>query len=439
MIESGIHPSDADLQTGLPPVETIERPEGSFDDELNAQYEDLLQHGHPVNSGTYGLIYRMNFIDASPDLRTGLQQMGVDVERGPAVKVLKIYINGKGREEYLAQRKAYDIVAQSDQKDLALVPRPLEERVVKIKSETQRVLHQEGASIAGGQVEAIMMDYIDGPDLATVFYRWIVDHAPDDKEYVKQSTHPDNFEQLQTAVSEILEFKKPGGKSPNEAEREGEKHRVNKLNSNRVYAFLKKTGFRLNPKIVTHIRNTLELFESQGFYHNDDHERNFMVVGDYLGDGDVTTYIIDFDKAGPADPDVLSFRVDKQLEELIAATNADQGDITELRQDLTRFSGNPNVIRYTELLEKAADKIEAVALNRGLACVSTEAMFNEFVSSLLVLVEKQKMSPEQARSVLASLKQNMVTEVKVGRKLTKKISNPAIYNSIDSYSALFSS
>lgn len=137
------------------------------------------------------------------------------------------------------------------------------------------------------------MDYIEGADLETIFYRWVVEHHA---QGAPAGNYP-NYQQLPLAelkhvVSQLLEFKGFSERSIGEADRQS----VYGENPEKLYNFLRQSGFKVNPILVEKLQRTLNLFHGNGLYHNDCHERNIILQGD-VSSPEVKIAIVDFGDA----------------------------------------------------------------------------------------------------------------------------------------------
>lgn len=420
------HPLVENQETGAP-VES----ESSRSKEL--EFDRFLLEHAPVNSGTKALIFKVEAAEIPAEVAEKYTTAGSKTDNA-ALKVLKVYNRGRGEAEFQAQMHAYQMVEQArlSGQDVAWVPTPLEWQSVRIEDETKKVLNTEGAHLLSNDAELLVMDFVEGEDLATVFYKWIIEHVPADKQYLVQNVNPSNFEDLQRAVSEILEFIRPGGKGSNEAARVGEERRVTNMNAEKTYRFLKKSGFRLNPRVIAQIKNTFRIFKDNGFYHNDDHERNFMVTGDYSGDGEVQAYVVDFDKAGQlAEGHTGDFRIDRLLAQLVE--EQEPGLRTEIDSRLSNVEWQKRMSGILEM--NPGTDLKKALLRNSMTAASSEAAFEDLAALITSLNSSQRLDREDALKILDSVRESLV--VRSGRNQTPRIISPNIYNKATKYKALF--
>ena len=73
--------------------------------------------------------------------------------------------------------------------------------------------------------------------------------------------------------------------------------RLNSKNRDRLFTYLQKHDFVLDPEIIARVEKTINALNQNGFYHNDLTERNMMLEFD--PDGQMAgVYLIDFEKSG---------------------------------------------------------------------------------------------------------------------------------------------
>jgi hypothetical protein len=433
MPESQEHPNlPPNPDSQIEPFET-ESPEIK-ENYLNDQYEHLIRDNVPVDSGQEALIYRMSGSELDDRTKTLLAETGMDFDKDSAVKVLKVFSPGKAKYEYEYQKKAYQIVEAERKKgrtDLAWVPKPTDLRTLHISAETKDVLNKMGAKLSNNQVEIFSMDFVEGEDLQEIFYRWILKHVPPEKSFLV-TADPDtaSFEQLHRDVSSILEFGHLGPQGTAETDNELKARR------NKVLTFLKRTGYKIGGDVIEKIRNTRELLRENKVFHNDEHERNFMLQGKEL-------FLIDFARATSRRIEGESYyELERDLEKLVPEIEQKEEleknaaaiqRVTEKSQD--RFLRE----RFKPLFEESKNiALNSMLLVRAEAATTTESGMEDFIGLMLGLVRENKLTESQAASILAHMKDSMKKPViKWGKVKGFHIRNQAIYNQIDNYKPLF--
>ena len=433
-------------ETGRKPVEqSPEELEQKLDHELEVV---IAEHSEYVNEGNNGYILKVRLAELPEEERAVLELAGIKTKNEAnngadekAMKLLKIHSAGHGREEFHAQRKAWELLERlpKEQKpNFARVPEPQLYRDIKISDEIKQLLSHRRISITGKQVEVIVMDYIEGKDLATIFYQWVLDHLPPEKQFIKQNTNPENFQQLHAAVATALDFKEPGGKSRYENEREAERRAVYNQNAEKLYSFLERTGFRLDERITAQIENAEKLLKANKVTHPDKHERNYMVSQTAEGP---QVYIVDFGKPGKeSDEGQIEFDIVSVLKRFSG------GKQEESREEVEREKQQLEALKkqkkwrdqlqklkrhiFTESNRPDADVIESLTAN-GMAGLMNETSLRSFVATLQELVATQQLTPEQAKHILTRMRESLVARTKSGT--IKKIANPFAYNRIKFY------
>jgi lipopolysaccharide kinase (Kdo/WaaP) family protein len=257
----------------------------------------LLKYATKLNEGNNGVILQAHPSQIPARLWRTLARAGSPLsDSGPLViKFQRRFRQGAGQAEFERQKNAYHIIRSAGQpQSYALVPEPYFHRDLVIKrEETLARLHQFGLLSHRDTVAIIAMQFIPGIDLATLFFRWILDQAPVDKEYLRTGVNRDDFQDLHRAAAELLGFAKPGGKGATAEDRDFERRAVEFDNAAKVFGFLRRRGFHLNARLIEQMLATLHLFHSQNLYHQDAHARNFMVTG--LEKVQPQAWLIDFE------------------------------------------------------------------------------------------------------------------------------------------------
>ncbi|HPV70383.1 MAG TPA: hypothetical protein PKY08_00540 [Candidatus Magasanikbacteria bacterium] len=259
----------------------------------------ILKHAKKVNEGSNGIILKINFSEGGelPNLKKYLEKKGAKIDSEQALKILKIYSPGTGRQEFALQQQAYDILDQNQNSGLARVPKPLDFFDLQLKEETRDKIRLSGAEGVADRAEIIIMDYVPGADLATLLYRETIKR---DERFVhlKNFAEEMTFEDLQEQVSQVL-FYQAKTKTKDSAQRQIDEERVMDENAQILYDVLKKRGLVLHPTILSQIEKSMQLFHQNGLCFRDGHHRNFLVVGDHQASAETEpqVYVIDFGSA----------------------------------------------------------------------------------------------------------------------------------------------
>jgi hypothetical protein len=257
-----------------------------------------------------------------------------------------------------------------------------------------------------------------------------VAHAPEDKEYAKVDAETASFELLHRAVSGILDFKYSRGELTDEEVLERRK---------KVYSALKRTGFKMPAGIVDQIHNTRQLLHRNNIYHNDEHERNFMV-----SDGQV--FMIDFSRASESLPkEEMGVSIENQLVDLspeVKERESRQRE-TENASMIQRMAREINFRdRYPSVFvhaDRGGVELQRHLINRALGTGTSESELDNFFALLVNLRDNQNITSEQAAQIADIMKHSLVKPVvKRGKQVGQTVINPAAQRRIESYKHLFS-
>jgi tRNA A-37 threonylcarbamoyl transferase component Bud32 len=236
--------------------ESIEH-SGGFSEET---IRNFLEKHHTVeNSGKNGIILKFSKDELPLEVQKSIDSDPEDNPEGAlTVKALKLYALGEAQKEFDALREAREIILKkqnSQNGPFAKIPKASGFYDIQVSEDFQNFLNKNGASIVDGKVGLIMMDYIEGTDLAVLLHRELLKRIPAEQEHypLNELDNP-SFEDM--------------------------------------FRALEKSGFVLPEAIATQIKNSMALLHEKEFYHNDLHPRNIIIR-----DGDMENpqaYIIDF-------------------------------------------------------------------------------------------------------------------------------------------------
>ncbi len=290
---------------------------------------DYLRKNHKKNEGNNGVIFKLELQDPNNENET--------VEY--AGKLLKVGSYEDLKAEYDNQIAAYEILEEeiangADPSKYSKIPRPCFCFHLELDDELKKHLQEEGIKSSGDTQGLLLMDWIDGEDVATHLFKEALKRKESRfLETIKQG----DFNQLHQAVGLEFEFAKPGGKATRAGDKIFEERKVAADNESKIYRFLKKSGYIFPKNTLEQIRNTLDLFSSKGLEMWDSHARNVML--DPEGD---RPYLIDFapqkkqlgGEAATLDPYVLI----RQLESLTTTPQEDHQ--AEIESKFTEWDAN---------------------------------------------------------------------------------------------------
>ena len=383
--------------------------------------ESIIETHHSVeNMGTKGVIIKILREELPKEIQEEMETWDAegdeDESTSLAIKALKIFNHEDARREYEAQLEARNIVqgAQGN-KPLAKVPRVGSFHEIVVSKRTQDFLNKNGAFIADGKVGLIVMDFIEGMDLATLLYREALKrNKAEDREYSDEYVDSLPFDQLHWEVSTMLNFSKPGGKSRNEGERIFEEEIVKADNAKVLFRWLETHNFVLPPELLEQIKNTVELFHKNGLYDNDLHERNVIVQN-----GDLEhpqAYIIDFGSATrgkKASNDETSKPIaDEAIVARLAPLTKSPEEKTRERIDETEkgwealvasTKEHPKAKKQYEIIKTGIESNDENMLEHQFAVSSSnDDEFRLFLGNLLRIYREEESSRERIEAFLAA-------------------------------------
>lgn len=251
----------------------------------------LRKFADKTNEGNNAIICKID-IAHIPEL-ADLQQLieaSESTSESQAIKVLKVYQPGAGKREYEMQQKAYNLVQDAaDKTGLALVPRPILFYDLKISPDTLQRLNAMGITDVDSHVEILLMDYIEGDDIATMLLREAIKRNPQMTE-IHDTANTMSFKEL---YEEISRFLFPTSKSLPKWNTEQAQADIE--NAQTLYKFLKSKGYVLPPAILDQIEKTMTLFHKNSLCFRDGHYRNFMIQDIKInGVSEPQVFVIDY-------------------------------------------------------------------------------------------------------------------------------------------------
>ncbi|MFH1712018.1 MAG: hypothetical protein ABH846_02160 [Patescibacteria group bacterium] len=273
-------------------IEREKEHERALDEIAEQLLRDCIKH----DEGNNGIIMKVPHDILAPELIELARASDVDLDENRALKILKVYISGRGKEEFRMHKLAYDALQQDPDKE-ALIPKPLFYRDIQLSEEVRpKISKAVGRKME--RVEVILMEFIDGRDLAGLLAREAV--RIKDPNITDEEMKDWTFEKCMDSAN-IPGYANPGGKGATEAERAYEREKIENENAARLYQYLHENGVRIDPTILERMQRTIDRLHGVKIVHRDAHERNFMVTGDFKYSDDPerqnVVYLIDFGSA----------------------------------------------------------------------------------------------------------------------------------------------
>jgi serine/threonine protein kinase len=395
---------------------------------LNRSLERLLaDHFTKFNEGSQAILLRSTG-ELPSELLEALHAGGLDINESSAAKLLKVYVGGNARREFRMQQRAHAIAAAAGG-GAAKIPKPYFARELTVGPETAEQMNRQGCLLSeGGKAEVILMDYVEGDDLATALFKETIRRHPKTRHLAEHAGEL-TFSELMTQTGDALGFAVPGGKGSTETEREFERRRVFAENTKKLYAFLERDGFVLDARVLEQMKRTIDALHANGVVLRDAHHRNFIVSGDINANGATPpeVAIVDFGVAkefagdyGPeayrddADERVAYLDDEAVIRELTALTmplaerrqaesRAAIQDIDRLRQRILKAKGSPPC----QVIEAIGAQIEDGTLNLERTYQafpgSGGAKTDQFLAVLMELTERHEAAKPQISDFLEQL------------------------------------
>jgi len=272
-------------------------PPQEFDAEkLETGFEHLIESSHLIGRGKDAVVFRLSGEDITEEEIRALAENGFIPDAQPeslAAKILKVYQPGLGDREFKMQQEARRILEESQTADVSVcrIPNAFIAEDRHITDKTRVLLNGYGAELKD-RAELIVMDYVDGKDLGTIMYDFVLSGTGIDQEFLDDLS----YEEKEQQVGNIIGFEVPSGEGSSPEEIESERSLVFARNEQKLITYMRKHGFILDPNIIDALERSIHILHKNKLHHNDIHKRNVMIGRDG------TPYLIDFGRSG-AHPD----------------------------------------------------------------------------------------------------------------------------------------
>jgi len=385
--------------------------------------ETILLHAVKIDEGANGVIAKINMQSIEPEIRD--QMLGeLDVPDKHVVKLMKVYSPGTGKREYEAHEAVFNELTKHS--DVAKIPRPYIFRDMPVKTEALQMALglRYGLDRKMENVEIILMDLIEGDDLATIFYKEVVRTHP---RLVHHRNRVDdyNFTDLQYIVPGVLGFNRPGGKGKNFADKAYEKESVMDNNAQLLYDYLKKVGFKIDRNFVKTLKRSLKLMHQHGIYHRDLHLRNVMRGSDglpYIIDFG-TTFVTGISEGVPYSDDDSGTEKQYLSDEVVLniCEKFESGEVSEIPDTLKPILDKDSVDENTSYqLRRFRNILEERELE------ITIDIIRNFISNTLAPVSNESRTQNEAYALLEISGWGSNNKKIVKKYIDSKIKNPAI-------------
>lgn len=370
---------------------------------IETGFEHLIGGSRLIGRGKDAVVFRLSAEDVPAEELEALVVSGVLPDMTPeslAAKILKVYDPGKGIQEFSMQQKARELVegsAPSESSDTPLcgVPEAFIARDQHLTEHARETLNRYGTELAD-QAELLVMDYVDGKDLGTIMYDFVLTKNGFDADSVEFMSYEEKEQQVGLLLG--FEISSRTGKTPEEIN--SERSIVFARNEQKLITYLKRGGFKLDPGILDAVERTVRVWHEAQFFHNDLHKRNIMV------DRNGRTHIIDFGQAGPRPEEGLDDLASVHVLRTLCHTEEDeralrhQADKKIYQDVLRRMYAAPTYKMKLEALEGAVARSGTQALERELASsVGKDAVFERLLIMLGHLLGREKTRRETEKFI----------------------------------------
>lgn len=346
-----------------------------------------------VTQGANGVIVKVDLTQLRDEVKKMLKERGLIKGELSAVKILKVYTKGDGWREAMMQEKAYALYKKHP--DTAHIP-SVHFNFTMPATDTIRSFLGPDAQVKD-KVEVVIMDFVEGVDLATLMYRYIIRHHKKTQHIRDVDDLP--MERLQEIIPELLGFETAERKGSSQEMKE-KIRAVENANAEKVYTALENFKFILPAHLFETMRKTLVVWRGNDFHHNDLHERNIMITPDN------EVYIVDFGASHP-DNRLEEPRLDVSMQEVLRYFIRTKEEREEIKREkekanfentLKIFKEDPRVERLIALLREQPLSFDAIAEKSRMLMVSSEKSLREFALLTVILIREGLVSSEDAHT-----------------------------------------
>jgi len=365
---------------------------------IESFFEEILHTSPVVASGRDGIILKVDMSNFNSSLieKINNKEIKISIGEGYALKILKIYREGDGEREYNIQKAAYEALENID--DIAKIPKPILVKKQHLSDADKEYLKKYNYFFSD-DAEIILMDYIEGKDLAVIIYDFVLSNNGYDINVLENM----DFEQKQETISNLLNFEIAKNANPGDF-----RDAISKRdNLRKLMNYLKKSNFYIKQDILDQIKEALNILESKGIFHNDLHERNIMISDDGK------PYIIDFGRSAnnKNDPASDDFAVIRRF----SALNKEKTNEYDLKywEDLEEKISKSK--KWTPILKEWGKNITKKGKNIIYSTILSESvnenLFEQSLGALLYLFNTvNKENKDKILEIITQLSLSLKTE-----------------------------
>lgn len=318
-------------------------------------FEHLIDSSEYIGRGKDAVIFRFSGDTLSDEDVKVLNAQGLLPDgqlENSAAKILKVYNPGAGEREAAIQAKAKEVLDTARDQDVAVceVPSVFVAHDQKISKTTSVFLNMHGAELST-RAEIIVMDYVDGKDLGTLMYDFVLRGDGIEEDSLEVMT----YEEKEQQVGALIGFEISRGNKGTPEEVESERSILFARNEEKLISFIRKKGFKLEPDVIDVLERSIHILHKHGIYHNDIHKRNVMIGREGK------PYLIDFGQsaAQPEDgalEDLAAPRMWRRLTKTLEQEDLEkkQSASKEIEQIAGRLMQQPS---YKERFDALTDSV----------------------------------------------------------------------------------
>ncbi len=354
-------------------------------DIVEAHVVAMLEHYKRINEGANSVIGLINFSELDERLIDYFFQ-GKEKPSNEklAIKMLKVYTDANlAKSEGELQIKARELLADNPIPGVDVPEVYFCDSVPVMSDDLKNHLIAEGIDLEDNKIGVVLMDFIEGEDMLTYLYKEalkkyqvvkpeenkkLLSFSPDLAEVDTQLEHGamTDFPKLQNRVSLALDLKL--------ARNSLDQPEVRQTNMEKLVKFFSDNDLVIDEAIIERLAQTISLFNKNGLYHRDLHERNVMLS---FGDDNKTIdrlSVIDFGLSAlgtPGDDDIYiegdkKFPNDNYLVWSYKAITKPKAELekeqffSKLNKNLNNIKNNKQLLpRYDALLNQVSDIIKS--------------------------------------------------------------------------------
>jgi serine/threonine protein kinase len=339
-------------------MRTISPEQPASPENLERKVGELLLSGKQVGEGGKAVVIKISPEELPDDLAPAFEALGTPdaSEAGSpeskAVKLFKLYLPNKGAAEYRMHERAYRATREipEDQREkFARVPTLSKSLELNLDPEMKEEMARKfGVTFAGERMQLIAMEYVDGEDLATIYYKWILEN---ERRLTPEETDGMNFKALYHEVANLLQFEvlpQEEVRDPRALELAEWKNNAN--NTKKLYDYLHKHKFPISATVVAQVENTINLMHRSHIIHGDAFERNIMVEGgaqalrENAANAMKQSYLIDFGESRDHEVEgVDDFAVIRRMKQLLVSP--DEAEKKEIQAEFAAMDAKATALR----------------------------------------------------------------------------------------------